>query len=89
MGYALAESAHAMGAEVVLISGPTSLVKPSHVNIVEVESSEEMLTAAIKASKDADVFIGCAAVADYRPENYSNHKIKNKKEKRQLYFTFN
>ncbi len=80
MGYALAESAHAMGAEVVLISGPTALVKPPHVNIVEVESSEEMLTAAIKVIKDADVFIGCAAVADYRPENYSSHKIKKKKE---------
>lgn len=76
MGYALAKIANKMGAEVTLISGPTILEAPIGVNLIKVESSNEMYEASIEAAKNCDIFIGAAAVADYSLIEYSKQKIK-------------
>lgn len=76
MGYALAAAAAARGARVRLISGPVALDTPAGVERIDVESAIDMLEAAQRAAADSDVFIGCAAVADYRAERVSEHKIK-------------
>jgi phosphopantothenoylcysteine decarboxylase/phosphopantothenate--cysteine ligase len=78
MGYALASAAREAGAEVALISGPVSLTTPRGVVRVDVESAEQMYAAVHERIPDADLFIGCAAVSDYRPEAPSAHKIKRK-----------
>lgn len=74
MGYALAKTAVQYGARVVLISGPTNIEAP--VNAIRVQTAAEMLEQVVKEVKDADVFISCAAVADYRVKNLSLEKIK-------------
>lgn len=76
MGYALAKIANKMGAEVTLISGPTILEAPIGVNLIKVESSNEMYGASIEEAKNCDIFIGAAAVADYSLIEYSKQKIK-------------
>ncbi|MFO6423896.1 bifunctional phosphopantothenoylcysteine decarboxylase/phosphopantothenate--cysteine ligase CoaBC [Motilimonas sp. KMU-193] len=76
MGYALAYAALNMGAKVTLISGPVNLTAPSGVELVKVESALEMHQAATSRSAEHDIFIGCAAVADYRPESVAANKIK-------------
>ncbi|QJR00311.1 bifunctional phosphopantothenoylcysteine decarboxylase/phosphopantothenate--cysteine ligase CoaBC [Halomonas sp. PGE1] len=76
MGYALAEAAAALGARVTLISGPVSLPCPAGVARVEVETALEMHEAAMRLAAQSDLFIGCAAVADYRAEQAAEHKIK-------------
>lgn len=76
MAYALAEQAAAAGAQVTLISGPVSLPTPEGVNRVDVNSAKEMLAAVMDTIEKADVFIGVAAVADYRPEKVAIAKIK-------------
>lgn len=76
MGYALAKRAALRGADVVLISGPVSIAPPDNVKVVNIESAEDMFNAVVKESKDADVIIKSAAVADYRPVNVSDEKIK-------------
>jgi phosphopantothenoylcysteine decarboxylase/phosphopantothenate--cysteine ligase len=81
MGYAIAQVAYFMGAEVVLITGPTALAKPSYIKIIQVESCEEMLAAVKSVANQADIFIGCAAVADYKPKNTSDQKIKKQHNK--------
>lgn len=79
MGYSLARAAIALGAEVTLISGPTELKEPVGVaNYVRVKSAREMYEAAMKYFVESDAAIACAAVADYRPKNYSTEKIKKK-----------
>ena len=80
MGYALASAAAAQGADVVLISGPVALAEPAGIEIVNVESAEEMYAATHSAIGDADVFIGAAAVADYRPAKVVEQKIKKNSE---------
>ncbi len=80
MGYALASAAREAGASVVLVSGPVALPVPRGVKRVEVETAEEMYRAVNAHVGAADVFIGCAAVSDYRPESPSTHKIKRKAE---------
>jgi phosphopantothenoylcysteine decarboxylase / phosphopantothenate---cysteine ligase len=75
-GYAIASAAASLGAEVTLISGPTALAPPSGVTTIRVESAQEMLAAALQATTDCDVFIGVAAVADYRPATIRTQKIK-------------
>lgn len=76
MGYAIAEAAQRRGAEVALVSGPVQLSPPPGVEIVYVETAREML-AAVEARFDrCDVLICTAAVADYRPSQYSDKKIK-------------
>ncbi len=76
MGYALAKIANKMGAEITLISGPTILEAPIGVNLIKVESSNEMYEASIEEAKNCDIFIGAAAVADYSLIEYSKQKIK-------------
>ncbi|CAH0524418.1 bifunctional phosphopantothenoylcysteine decarboxylase/phosphopantothenate--cysteine ligase CoaBC [Vibrio hippocampi] len=76
MGFALAATAAKLGANVSLISGPVSLATPNGVNRIDVTSAEEMYQASLKLAKQHDIFIGCAAVADYRPEHLATQKIK-------------
>lgn len=76
MGYALAQACARAGAEVVLVSGPTALQAPYGVRRVDVRSALEMRAAVMDNLDDADVFIGVAAVADYRPAQPAEHKIK-------------
>jgi phosphopantothenoylcysteine decarboxylase / phosphopantothenate---cysteine ligase len=76
MGFALAEAAAALGARVRLISGPVSLPTPPGVERLDVETAAEMHAAAQRLAGDSDLFIGCAAVADYRAEAAADHKIK-------------
>src|SRR5699024_10884347 len=76
MGYALAAAARAAGAEVTLVSGPTALDAPRDVSLVSVESAAEMHEAVMVAVDSADIFIGSAAVADYRPAQQAVDKIK-------------
>jgi phosphopantothenoylcysteine decarboxylase / phosphopantothenate---cysteine ligase len=80
MGYELAAAAQAMGADVTLISGPTSLPKPIGVSIVDVRSAAEMYEEVSKRFTGADIVIYSAAVADYTPEIVSDKKIKKKEE---------
>ena len=77
MGYSLAQAAIDMGAEVTLISGPTDLKAPNGLkNFISVESALEMYEKVDEYFKDTDIFIACAAVADYRPKEYKKEKIK-------------
>lgn len=76
MGYALAEAAAEAGAKTFLISGPTQLPTPDRVTRIDVVTANDMLTAAQQYAQDADVFIGAAAVADYRPQAIATQKIK-------------
>lgn len=77
MGYALAQAGVDLGAEVTLISGPTNLEVPNGLkDFVTVESALDMYKAVNSYFEDTDIFIACAAVADYRPKEYQNKKIK-------------
>lgn len=76
MGFALASEAAALGARVTLIAGPVSLSTPSGVTRIDVQSAQEMYDAALEHARSHDVFIGCAAVADYRPHQVATQKIK-------------
>jgi phosphopantothenoylcysteine decarboxylase/phosphopantothenate--cysteine ligase len=76
MGYALASVAARRGAEVVLVSGPTLLEDPPHVRTVRVETAEQMARAVEAEAGDMDLFVGAAAVSDYRPKTPSPGKIK-------------
>lgn len=76
MGYALAAEAAAAGAIVTLISGPVALANPDRVKRIDVVSAEEMLAASLSSAQDCDIFIAVAAVADYRPEQVAEQKIK-------------
>ncbi|EGT0691309.1 bifunctional phosphopantothenoylcysteine decarboxylase/phosphopantothenate--cysteine ligase CoaBC [Clostridium perfringens] len=76
MGYSIAEEARDRGAEVVLISGPTSLRKPNGIKVIDIKTNEDMFNAIKNEFKDADIVIKSAAVSDYKAKNYSNEKIK-------------
>lgn len=77
MGYSLAQAAIDLGAEVTLISGPTNLEIPKGLkSFVSVESALEMYEKVNEYFGDTDIFIACAAVADYRPKEYKKEKIK-------------
>lgn len=76
MGYALAASARARGARVILVSGPTTLPAPFGVKMELVQSAEEMRNAMLTHLEEADIIIKAAAVADYRPVRCSLSKIK-------------
>lgn len=84
MAYALAAEAAAAGARVTLISGPVHLATPERVKRVDVISAAEMLEATLEVMTDCDVFIGVAAVADYRPLKIEEKKIKKSDEQMQL-----
>ena len=77
MGYALAAAAQARGARVTLVSGPTQLDAPQGIKRIDIKSAEEMLSACRTATATpADVFIGAAAVADFRMKEVSSQKMK-------------
>lgn len=76
MGYALAEAARDRGASVVLVSGPTALGDPAGVEVVRVRTAREMLDAVMGRLEGADVIIGAAAPADWRPATVASQKIK-------------
>lgn len=76
MGYAIAKAALELGAKVMLVSGPTSLAKPEGVQSVDVQSAAQMFEAVKQHINDCDIFIGVAAVADYRVAQPSEQKIK-------------
>ncbi|HKX29325.1 MAG TPA: bifunctional phosphopantothenoylcysteine decarboxylase/phosphopantothenate--cysteine ligase CoaBC [Blastocatellia bacterium] len=76
MGYALAEAARDRGARVTLVSGPVKLPPPPEIETLNVRSTREMFDAVNSRVGQATIFIGCAAVADFRPTARSAHKIK-------------
>ena len=76
MGIALANACKALGGEVTLVAGPTSEVLPTGMNIVKVQTADEMYNACISQQPGADIIIMCAAVADYSPAQPSDAKIK-------------
>ncbi|MGG0668965.1 bifunctional phosphopantothenoylcysteine decarboxylase/phosphopantothenate--cysteine ligase CoaBC [Sporosarcina koreensis] len=78
MGYAIAEAAVALGAETTLISGPVELPKPAGVQLINVESAEEMLNAVLSRFDEADLVVKSAAVADYRPKEQHTQKMKKR-----------
>ena len=80
MGYAIAEAAARRGAEVTLVSGPTSLATPVDVRRIDVESAAQMHATMLAEFEDADVAICSAAVADYTPAAPADHKLKKSRE---------
>lgn len=76
MGYAIAQAAAEAGARVFLVSGPTALNTPPRVERIDVRSAQQMYDAVMANVSNADIFIGTAAVADYRPANVAEQKIK-------------
>jgi phosphopantothenoylcysteine decarboxylase/phosphopantothenate--cysteine ligase len=84
MGYALALAAVEAGAKVNLISGPVNLSTPDKTNRFNVESCTDMLEQVEKLLPETDIFIGAAAVADYRPADVSDHKIKKSQDNMQI-----
>lgn len=76
MGYAIARAAWQRGADVTLITGPTSLTRPAGIKIVEVVSADDMYEACMKVSEEADVIVKAAAVGDYRVASRAGQKIK-------------
>ncbi|MDD5093355.1 MAG: bifunctional phosphopantothenoylcysteine decarboxylase/phosphopantothenate--cysteine ligase CoaBC [Dehalococcoidia bacterium] len=81
MGYAIAEAARNRGALVTLVSASTTAPPPLGVELVKVQTAAQMRDAVVKASAEADVLIMAAAVADYRPANIAEGKIKRKAAK--------
>ena len=77
MGYALAESARNLGADVELISGPVSIKMPENIKMTSVETSAEMLDAVLGKIPNCDVFISAAAISDYRPKHKLTEKHKS------------
>jgi phosphopantothenoylcysteine decarboxylase/phosphopantothenate--cysteine ligase len=84
MGFALAKAAADMGAEVTLVAGPVNLATPAGVKRIDVESAQQMLDAVMTQVDAHNIFIGCAAVADYRIASVANEKIKKSAEQMQL-----
>jgi phosphopantothenoylcysteine decarboxylase/phosphopantothenate--cysteine ligase len=87
MGFALAAAAVAQGAKVTLISGPVNLPTPPGVTRVDVESAEQMHSEAQRLAPQAALFIGCAAVADYRAAAPAEHKLKKRDDSDTLTLT--
>ena len=84
MGFAIARAAAEAGAVTTLICGPVSLETPENVNRIDVVSAQNMYDAAMGQSAECDIFVGCAAVADYRPVEVPEHKIKKSAESMRL-----
>lgn len=80
MGFALARAAREAGATVTLIAGPVHLATPEGVERIDVESAQQMLSACEQRCEHADIFVACAAVADYRPIAIADHKLKKQGE---------
>jgi phosphopantothenoylcysteine decarboxylase / phosphopantothenate---cysteine ligase len=86
MGYALAEAARDAGAKVVLISGPVGLAEPRGVERVIVETAEQMFAESQNRIDGVDVFIGAAAISDYRPASPARQKIKKGEQELRIDF---
>jgi phosphopantothenoylcysteine decarboxylase/phosphopantothenate--cysteine ligase len=84
MGYAIAEAAVELGAEVILVSGPTSIKAPDGLTLINVVTAQEMFDACAAHFPDVDMAIMSAAVADYTPLNKASEKIKKKDENLQI-----
>ncbi len=89
MGYALAKAARDAGAKVTLVSGPVTISAPSDITLIKVDSAAQMHKAVMDSLAGADIFIGCAAVADYRPDSVVDQKIKKTNDKLTLTFIKN
>ncbi|MFC4700711.1 bifunctional phosphopantothenoylcysteine decarboxylase/phosphopantothenate--cysteine ligase CoaBC [Glaciecola siphonariae] len=89
MGFAIAQAAQAMGAKVTLIAGPVELSTPDKVARTDVVSAQDMLNAVEREIDEQDIFIACAAVADYRIAAENTQKLKKKAEELSLTFTQN
>lgn len=89
MGFAIAKAAVELGAEVILVAGPVALSSPENVTRHDVVSAQEMLACVEKHVASCDVFIACAAVADYRVSQENTHKLKKKAEELSITFTQN
>lgn len=76
MGYAIAKCAMLRGANVTLVTGPTNIKKPPFVDVIEIKSAQDMFEAVTSRSNEQDIIIKAAAVADYRPSNISDEKVK-------------
>jgi phosphopantothenoylcysteine decarboxylase / phosphopantothenate---cysteine ligase len=84
MGFAVASAAREAGADVVLVAGPVTLSTPAGVRRVDVESAADMYRCVHEEMADTDIFIGCAAVSDYRPASASSEKIKRSADRMDL-----
>jgi len=80
MGFAVAQAAAAAGARVTLVAGPVHLRTPPNVKRIDVETAGEMHDAALSKVSDADIYIGAAAISDYRPATIAKQKIKKKSD---------
>ncbi|MDC8831827.1 bifunctional phosphopantothenoylcysteine decarboxylase/phosphopantothenate--cysteine ligase CoaBC [Alteromonas gilva] len=89
MGFAIAQQARAMGAQVSLVAGPVALATPPGVNRINVETAEQMLEAVMSITPECDIFIATAAVADYRAADVAENKIKKNADELTLTFTKN
>ena len=87
MGFAIAAAAAAMGAEVTLVSGPVNLATPANVKRIDVESAQQMYDAVMQHVNEQDIFIGCAAVADYRAATAAEQKLKKTSAEQTLQLT--
>jgi phosphopantothenoylcysteine decarboxylase/phosphopantothenate--cysteine ligase len=83
MGFAIASAAAQAGAEVILVAGPVHLPTPSGVERIDIETAQQMYEA-IEKIDHMDIFVGCAAVADYRPLDFQSHKLKKTTEKQRV-----
>ena len=86
MGYAIAAATLEAGHDVVLISGPVCLDAPVGAKLVRVQTSDEMHDSVHHAIAECDVLVMCAAVADYKPAQFSRSKIKKREEEISLEF---
>ncbi|WP_102798537.1 bifunctional phosphopantothenoylcysteine decarboxylase/phosphopantothenate--cysteine ligase CoaBC [Bowmanella denitrificans] len=84
MGYALAKAAQLLGAQVTLVSGPVALSTPFGCRRIDVQSAQQMHQAVMAEVANMDIFIGCAAVADYRPAQQVEQKIKKNRDEMTL-----
>jgi phosphopantothenoylcysteine decarboxylase / phosphopantothenate---cysteine ligase len=84
MGYALAKAALRAGAQVCLVSGPVNLVAPTGLELVHIETAAQMYDAVITQAGNTDIYIGAAAIADYRPATTEKAKIKKSAEQTNL-----
>jgi phosphopantothenoylcysteine decarboxylase / phosphopantothenate---cysteine ligase len=84
MGYAIAEQARNLGAEVTLITGPVAIEPPTGVKVIQVESAQDMFEAAISQYETSDLVVKTAAVADYKPKVVSDQKIKKQEGDEQI-----
>ena len=84
MGFAIARAAAAAGARVTLVAGPVNLPTPAGVQRVDVETAEQMRDATLYRAGDSHIYIGAAAIADYRPAEIAEHKIKKRRDTMEL-----